>query len=276
MINQYNVFVIENQLLRAILFGGYSCNHDYIGYINEDKNHKISRSLLTHCIQKIFNIHRLPGYDEEYRNEFIDEKQRAYYRLTHKDLDEACKELEKLYKHTQDYLNKYEKTENGKLLLTRSLAYYERKQIMCQLEKDFSQITYRCNVVSSFREDGEIYMYGSPILLKTKVNIEDIAIFYRCLAYPSWICDEYNYCLDIEKEAWVVNNDEFGEVTYDIEDFEWKETGNFNSDNLATKLKREFRLDELFYMEEQIERYKKPCENKFINLLINLSNKRHR
>jgi hypothetical protein len=108
-------FQIKNPILQAAFFGNHYCESSKLitnGYINNDK-YRLSRAFLTYCTEVLFNIRRLPGYDEEYRLTEGRHYFRAFSVLNQEELNAAILELNALYEHTQSCLLNDSRVCNG-------------------------------------------------------------------------------------------------------------------------------------------------------------------
>ncbi|UJF32172.1 hypothetical protein [Paenibacillus hexagrammi] len=130
-------FQIKSPVLQAAFFGSHYCENSKLvtnGYINND-NHKIARAFLSYCSEILFNIRRFPGFEEDYRLVEGNHYFKTFSILNLNEINEAIKELTKLYNHTQTNLLSHPSVSNGKIVIKRSLSQFERKQVSKQLKE---------------------------------------------------------------------------------------------------------------------------------------------
>jgi hypothetical protein len=209
-------FKINDSLIYAAFYGSSERNYKIRmkGWLNADDGY-ISRLVLTHCVQKILQIHRAPGFEEEYKF-WIEHIQRDFKCLAMEELNDAYQEIQNLYNHVQRQLvQKY--GENEKRVLYRSLRDYETRQIVPQLEKRTSLIELQANILTSYTVDPQL-SYGSKCIIKREVDIRNILYHYEYVKNP-WHTDDklHNKRLDVEQEIIVINDDPFGKTVLPIE-----------------------------------------------------------
>jgi len=247
-------FQITNPILQAAMFGNHYCENSKLiahGYINNDK-YKLARAFLSYCTEVIFNIRRLPGFEEDYRFSEARHYFEAFSVLDHADMTSAIAELKALYEHTQACLTLDTNVSNGKLKVRRSLAFFERKQVTIQLLEEKDSIEYYSNIISSYKSFGGLYEYGSPILLTREVDIKDILMHYKYLKYPGNVCSGESR----EFEILVVNSDPFGREVFNRSNFKY-DSDRFSYDEKRLEQKFNYyhlrRLQDVFINLETIE-----------------------
>lgn len=223
-------FEITNDILHMALFGGKT--ELVPGYVYADVYAK-SRALLTHLIHEIFQIHRLPGYEEFYRKnyEYHSNIREAFLQLKNDQLYAAKEELYELYKFTQEYLMQNNPGQNY-LRVQRSLNGFETDQVANQLLDRNDEIEYETNIVMSFATNNFLGSYGQRrVLLTLDVPFENILIHYDCLHYPNedlFITTDR----DKEHEIWVLNTDPRGRLILPYENFRYEDLNRTDIQNL--------------------------------------------
>ncbi|MDW2798778.1 hypothetical protein RZO55_14460 [Clostridium boliviensis] len=206
-------FIIQNKINHEALFGGSYCDPERkldkcTGYINSDYA-CIGRAFLTFCFSKMFNIHRLYGYEDGFmqQNGNSYDIERAFSLLTERDLIEAEEELKLMYVKTQQYLERELKSNFIKIV--RALRPFEIDQIIDQIENGREEIILKTNTITSYAGDGQPFHYGASITIVRNIPIEDVVIHYKVLAYPEDTC-RYSPMHGGEYEIWVKNEHPLG------------------------------------------------------------------
>jgi hypothetical protein len=217
-ISEAQRFSINDSLTYAMFFGSSARNYKIRmnGWLNADNDY-ISRLILTHCVQKIFQIHRAPGFEEEYKF-WLEHIQKYLKCLTIEELSSAYQEVQNLYNHIQIELTQ-KFGENGEIVLYRSLRDYEIKQIVPQLEKRSSLIELQTNILTSFTLDPQL-SYENKCIITREVEMRKLLYHYEYVKNP-WHTDDklHNKRLDVEQEVIVINDNPFGKVVLPIENF---------------------------------------------------------
>jgi hypothetical protein len=208
-------FKINDSLVYAAFFGSLERNYKIRmnGWLNADNGYT-SRLVLTHCAQKVFQIQRAPGFEEEYKF-WLEHIQKDFKCLTMEDLNNAYQEVQNLYNHVQRQLTqKY--GEDRKIVLYRSLPEYEARKIVSQLEKRSSMIELQTNILTSYTIDPQL-SYGSKCIITREVDIRKILYHYEYVKNP-WHTDDklHNKRLDVEQEVIVINDDPLGKIVLPI------------------------------------------------------------
>lgn len=211
-------FKIIDKLTFAMFFGSSERNYKIRmnGWLNADNSY-ISRLILTHCVQKVFQIHRAPGFEEEYKFG-LGHIQKDIKCLIKEDLNNAYQEVQNLYDHIQKQLTlKY--GDNEKILLYRSLPDYEFEQVIMQLEKRSPLIEIQTNILNSYTLDPQL-SYGRRCIIEREVDISKIIYHYKYVDNP-WYNDDklHNKRLNVEQEVIVINDDPFGRIVLPINSF---------------------------------------------------------
>ncbi|TDX43028.1 hypothetical protein [Orenia marismortui] len=269
-------FKIRSRILNLCLFGGEIGKEDNRIKVSSwsNSNGDLSRILLTHCVQKVFGIYRLPGYEEEYkyykqsdirkRKDNYNNVKKLFSSLTQHELEKGYNELEKLYSFIQ---SKLKESFNNNLVLYRSLAYFEREQILKQIIDKEEKIKFRTNIISSYTTDEPSFVsYFSPIYIKRKIKVEDILIYYKYISCENKSCDYEN----IEKEVWVINDSKRGALEIPIDNFQWDE--NQLDLNKSESQRYNIRKDKDYLIRKNSEGIK-PCNDELIKILIDLKAK---
>ena len=209
-------FKINDNLIYAAFYGSLERNYKIRmnGWVNADNGY-ISRLILTHCVQKVFQIHRAPGFEEEYKF-WLEHIQKDLKCLTKENLNNAYQEVQNLYNHVQSKLTQ-KHGEDGKTVLYRSLPEYEVRQIISQLEKRSSMIEFQTNILTSYTLDDQL-SYTSKYIIAREVDIKRILFHYEYVKNP-WHTDDklHNKRLNVEQEIIVINDDPFGKIVLPIE-----------------------------------------------------------
>lgn len=217
-------FHLTNELLLQAFWGGYICKNNYLthcqGYFNADTG-DYGRGFIEYCIARIFNIHRVPGYEQYYIKDGTTMKMfHEYGTLNEADIDAACAEIKLLYQFVQEELKKSSYVKNGKIRLVRSLRRYEIEIATTQLRDNNSTITLPVNIITSYAHDGKLYGYGSNMSIIREVPVEKIVMFDECLFHPENVCA--NNIHGGEYEVWVVEDNMFGKLELDRECFKYE------------------------------------------------------
>lgn len=160
-----NTYKIQSPLLLTAIFGKTNCKHllsGCNGYLNCDYNN-IGRGFIEFCISKIFNIHRIPGFEQFYLKtgaslEFL----KAYKGLCEEDINDACNEIKKIYDFTQSNLTNSVKSNT--ISLRRHLNPFEEEYVAKQLENpSVESIELPINILNSYTYDSAEFKYRSKI-----------------------------------------------------------------------------------------------------------------
>lgn len=97
---------IENPLLQGIFNRtGFVFHGLPVHPINGDNyNYSFSRIYLTYLIQRLFNIHRIPGYEEGVSFSDDEQLRNVIENLKESEIENHLSELSRLYEHTQQEL----------------------------------------------------------------------------------------------------------------------------------------------------------------------------
>lgn len=271
-----NEFKLQNELLLKSFWGGYLCDKNKKllhcnGYFNADQG-DYGRGFIEFCIAKIFNIHRVPGYEQYYIKDGCQMNMfKEYCSLQRKDIDDACKEMKELYIFVQKELKESPYNHNGKIRLVRSLRPFEIDTATPQLrDTDNQKINIPVNIMTSYAHDNRLFGYGSSMSIQRDVEIEKIVMFDECLFHPTNVCE--NHIHGGEYEVWVMEDDMFGTIELDRECFIYRELEkkkeNFFSSSYI--LNEKGVIDASLYTDER--KIMRPCEyNKFTQWLIKKS-----
>ena len=206
-------FIVQNHLNHEAIFGGSYCDpkrriDKCNGYLNSDYS-CIGRAFLTFCYSKIFNIHRLYGYEDgflqDYRNQ--SDVEHAFATITESELVEAIEELMNMYLATQRYLEA--ESDRGYISVIRALRPFEINQIVDQLEDGNEEILLKTNTITSYACDGQAFGYGTAVSIRRKISIADVVMHYKVLAYPEDSC-RFSPMHGGEYEVWVKNESPLG------------------------------------------------------------------
>ena len=217
-----DTFTIKNQLLNDALFGDAVCIKKSTGYFYADKKH-FGRAFIEFCTMRIFNIHRMPGFEPFYISQNICnyDLRDAYGNLSCFDIDDACQELLALYEFTQERLKKSALNNNGTISLVRALCDYERKEVEPQLLDKKENIEIPVNIINSYAYDKELFCYDSDISISRDVPIENILFVDKFVQNPNGICKKS--LVDCEHEVWVIEKNIFGKINLHQNCFKIKE-----------------------------------------------------
>lgn len=223
-------FEIKNELLQQAIWGGYLCKNGALknrcGYFNTDTNN-YGRGFLEFCYSKIFDIHRVPGFEQYYIQDATNMKlKREYGELEEKDILDACKELEAYYTFLQRELKDCPFVKDGKIELVRSLQDYERIHVIPQLKEQKDLIELPVNIINSYAHDKRLYGYYSPISIIRTVEIEKVVMYFDSLKASENVC--WNNLHGNEYEVWVLEDDMFGKILLPNECFKYKELEKIN------------------------------------------------
>lgn len=262
-----NEFHLTSELLLQSFWGGYLCKNDCLthcqGYFNSDAG-DFGRGFVEYCVARIFNIHRVPGYEQYYIRNGVNRAMRSEYGgLNEADINAACEEMEKLYRFVQAELKESSYVRNGKVKLVRSLRQFEIEAVTPQLLSNVDTIKLPVNIITSYAHDGRLYSYNSSMSLVREVPVEKIVMFDQCLFHPENICTPYIH--GGEYEVWVVEDNMFGQIELDRECFKYKELDKrIGSSNWHPALREH---DTSLYTISS--GFKRPCEwNTFTKWLI--------
>lgn len=259
-------FHLTNELLLQAFWGGYMCKNNCLtrcqGYFNADTG-DYGRGFIEYCIARIFNIHRVPGYEQYYLKDGKKVKMlHEYGTLNEADIDAACEEIKSLYHFVQEELKKSAYVKNGKIRLVRSLRTFEIDAVTPQLMENNSTIILPVNIMTSYAHDSELYRYGSNMSIIREVPVEKIIMFDECLFHPENVCA--NDIHGGEYEVWVVEDNIFGQIELDKECFRYKKLEKVRdrySDSMRAGINASLYTDE--------RKIIRPCEwNLFTKWLI--------
>ena len=223
-------FEIKNELLQQAIWGGYLCKNGALknscGYFNTDTDN-YGRGFLEFCYSKIFDIHRVPGFEQYYIQDATNMKlKKEYGELHEKDILDACKELEAYYTFLQRELKDCPYVKDGKIELVRSLRDYERIHVIPQLEEQKDLIELPVNIINSYAHDKRLYGYYSTISIVRTVEIEKVVMYFDSLKASENVC--WNNLHGNEYEVWVLEDDMFGKILLPNECFKYKELEKIN------------------------------------------------
>lgn len=261
-------FHLTSELLLQAFWGGHICNKVGFkrcqGYFNADVG-SFGRGFIEFCIARNFNIHRVPGYEQYYIKDGTEMQMlHEYGDLKEEDIEYACAEMDALYNFVQKELAKSKYIKDGKIKLVRALRPFEINAVTPQLNNpENKRIVMPTNIMTSYAHDGVLFGYGSEMSIIREVPIEKIVMFDECLYHPENVCA--NHIHGGEYEVWVVEDNIFGKIELDRENFKYR--------TLNSKMceKRYFMpahtIDSSLYTDER--KIIKPCEwNKFTKWLI--------
>lgn len=213
-------YIVESEVLQAAIFGSHYCESSTLiteGWINGDK-YKSARAMLSYCASRIFNIHRLPGYEEGHLREYNFKYHETFKPVSVNDANFAFEDLNKLYTYTQKQLKEADPSGKGTIKIFRLLSPYEIAQVANQLISGQEQIIYSSNIISSYNDNGRLGEYSSSVLLVREVDIKNILIHYNYLKYPSACTAD-----EKENEIFYVNTDPHGQEYIDRSCFKFNE-----------------------------------------------------
>ncbi|TDX43029.1 NAD(+)--dinitrogen-reductase ADP-D-ribosyltransferase [Orenia marismortui] len=261
-------YKIENDIINLMLFRlkPYICERlekqsiNSTSHINEiDSIDLLSRILLTHCVQNVFKIYRLPGYEEEYRYYWkfaYEESRELFSSLTDNKLNELYEKIREIYNFTQRRLKKDFNINNQKIILYRGLTKHEIIQVSEQLKAKKDIIKFKTNIINLYTPKYNLACSKSPMLVKREISIKDILVYYKYFHFHEKICNYSN----LKDEMWIINKNSYGEITVKAENFEWTDYDIYKFKNDVKYI--DFNFDYYFYS--------KPCKNKYIDFVINL------
>lgn len=199
-------FQVKSKLLHAAIWGGTGC-YQWDGYTNADKG-DFGRALIEYFAARLFSIHRLPGYEPNYTHGSQIGFMQKFGLLPRDEFENAYKEFEELYKHTQNELKSSGLVVNGKIRLNRSLRNFETAEILPQILNGDMEIEFPSNIITSYAHDGRLYDYSSWMSIVRDVPIELVVMYNECLYHPPGVCAYLQH--GGESEVWVVEKDVFG------------------------------------------------------------------
>ena len=230
-----NEFHVESPLLHAAIWGGTEC-YLWDGYTNADKG-DYGRALIEYFTSRLFEIHRLPGYEPLYVHGSSIGFMRKFGQLSEAEFENAYKEFERLYSHTQEELKKEGLVIDGKVKLCRSLRKIETDEILPQILNEDKDIEFPANIITSYAHDGRLYDYNSWMSIVRDVPVELIVMYNECLHHPQGVC-AYNMHGG-ESEVWVVEKNIFGYTKLERECFKYEKIPD-DELNVAKKRQGEF------------------------------------
>lgn len=195
--------VIKNPYLLKGIFGYGRPENDVLkdcnGYLSAYDKFNLGKVFLEFCYSKMFNIHKLPGYEMDWhfklnRNVYRDNLANASPEL----IEDACCELYRLYKHIQRY---YAGKNINHITLKRMIQSFEREEYTKQLNNNKSYVDIPCNTITSYTDDKSPGGYYSNTMLLRKVKVSQIVMAWFLLADPLNNKKEY----DDEHEFWIIN-----------------------------------------------------------------------
>jgi|GEM_PF-2274798 hypothetical protein len=204
-----NTYKIQSPLLLAAIFGKTNCKHllsGCNGYLYCDYNN-IGRGFIEFCISKIFNIHRIPGFEQFYLNTGASlELLKAYKGLCEEDINDACNEIKKIYDFTQNNLANSVKSET--ISLRRHLNPFEEEYVAKQLANPSVElIELPVNILNSYTYDRTEFKYRSNIDIVREIDIKKILMVDEYIQDPFLCCESIR---DDEREVWVIEENMFG------------------------------------------------------------------
>ena len=227
-----DVFVVKNDLVNEALFGEIVCGFKGLpgcsGYVNSDQ-HQIGKAFLSFCYSRIFNIHRVYGYEDAYISDHKRHFRESFNGLTEQKIIVAERELEELYCFTQKFLLEKGLVVDDKIHLVRALRPFEIESLTDQFRDGKKKIKVKSGILSSYGHYTDDFRYGSCVTIHRMVPVEDIVIFYKALAYPGETCYEHGH--GYEDEVWVKNNNPLGYIEIAREDIHiYNKDGRFDRD----------------------------------------------
>lgn len=205
-----NTYKIQSPLLLTAIFGKTNCKHllsGCNGYLNCDYNN-IGREFIEFCISKMFNIHRVPGFEPFYLNDGANlEFSKAYNDgLCEDDINDACDEIKKIYDLTQNNLANSVKSET--ISLRRHLNLFEEEHVAIQLANPSAElIELPVNILNSYTYDRTEFKYRSKIDIVREIDIKKILMVDEYIQDPFLCCESIR---DDEREVWVIEENMFG------------------------------------------------------------------
>lgn len=225
-----NTYKIQSPLLLTAIFGKTNCKHllsGCNGYLYCDYNN-IGRGFIEFCISKIFNIHRIPGFEQFYLNtgasfEFL----KAYKGLCEEDINDACNEIKKIYDFTQSNLTNSVKSDT--ISLRRHLNPFEEEYVAKQLANPSVElIELPVNILNSYTYDSTEFKYRSNIDIIRKVDTRKIVMIDKYIQSPFSCCKSIK---DDEKEVWVIEENMFGLIKVNRKCFHINKSFNLQKNN---------------------------------------------
>jgi len=203
-------FMVNDPLLLQAIIGNSFCKHaplkESAGYLFIDRDH-IGRAFLEYCYSKIFNLHRFPGYENFYtKSASTCRKLIKAGEMTDDDINASIKQLKDLYGYTQEHLKQQGISE---LILYRWLRVPEKSTI----KQKGNHIKFYSNTIMSFSYSPE-HNYGTSLQIVKRVPIEKVLMLDYLTAYDSCVCDKRVF--KGEDEAWVLNDDKYGNIDAEI------------------------------------------------------------
>jgi len=261
-------FKLKSELLLQSFWGGYMCKNGCLsqcnGYFNAD-NGDFGRGFIEYCVSRIFNIHRVPGYEQYYlKDGSWMQMCHEYGNLKESDINNACSELEQLYYFIQNELKKSKYVEDGKIQLVRSLRTHEIDFVTPQLcDSSNQKIKLPVNIINSYAHDGRHLGYGSKMSIARNIEVEKIIMFDECLYHPENVCA--NHIHGGEYEVWVIEENIFGYIELNRTCFIYEELNTNIRERFYNS--RSYGINTSLYTDEK--GIKRPCEhNKFTKWLI--------
>lgn len=207
-----DIALIENPLLCSAIWGDYKCLYSdckMTGYVEANID-CVGKAFIEYCLARILGIFRLPncGYDN------YTDTSTLFKTLPEKDVNDACKEMEKVIKHVQKKLLESGRIINGKISVVRCLSRYQLPDVVPQLHDELCQnVLFPVSIFSSYSYDGnvnEVYPSGRTdtgkhINIKEDVFIEDIVLWDQYVGNGREECIYCRSMYDDERELWVVD-----------------------------------------------------------------------
>jgi hypothetical protein len=256
-----NKFVIKNNILANAVFGPNFCENSIVGSGYIDTNSFEARALLTYLIQKMFQIIRIPGFEEEYLNDIHGILKDKLLNITEEELKYAIDELEKLYDFTQNKLLS-ESNEDGDIFLIRALPQFQEEYIINQLSDGKDIIRVRTNIISSYTTSDSIYKARS-IFVKHYISSKDILMHHKYLFFPK----DCRHISNLEEEVWVINKNIHGVMDIPFKDFHFDPRILERRPQQWQNYEKYRRYHDNYANPKKVN---KPCESPFIQKCIKL------
>lgn len=265
-------YSFKNRLLKEALWGRNFCKKDLLkstnGYFNSDNGEK-GRAVIEYCAQKVFNIHRFPGFEPYYLKSCTYELEKEYGLLDRDFIEDACREFKEYYEFLQLVLRESCYCKDGKIRLCRSLRPFEISAASPQIARKQKEIVIPANIINSYSYGAGGFYYGTSMYIERYVDVEKVILWYDTLIEPGENC--INQYVNEEYEAWVVEDDVFGETRLSIECFFYKTSIIHNA------FKEVYQYHESSVKDEPLIGQKnhrpKPCELNWYTRMIIASNK---
>ena len=129
---------------------------------------RIGRSYLEYCYSKIYDIHRLPGYEPRYRHGFSIKE--GVEGITIEDIENSCNELRRMAAHSQTEMKKAGMVKDGKVTLIRTLNVIQVDNVKKQ--RDNENIILPVNILTSYGVPGVPTGYnGGEVVIKSASSL---------------------------------------------------------------------------------------------------------